>query len=765
MPRIIPTTAPNRLLIYLIALLTSVVLTACGGENNNDANFTSNIARVSAQTWTTSKAVSLSSVVAPITIQVNGLVTFVNYNGAGTSSYFTVPPTVGTPFTFLLTYDPTLGIFSVSDPGYTRYTGAITGTTVGFGTQSFSFPNVTAGYIDVTGGNQVSSAIGYQSDYITLTSCLGAHTASARVDLSGASVGYFIDNSIPTFAPNFTMFSNGIFSFSVRNSSPGSNCLDSSDIVIGQVTSVTPVISISSIASLSKSILNFGIIETGTTKDLSFSINNIGSETLTGAVTVAAPYSIVSGGSFSIGAGGSNAVNVRLSPTLDGIFTQNITIAGIPLNITGTSVTPPSNAPVITESPSNTPQGIQTTVRGKNFGLGLKPVVTVGGQPADVIAWDPLHADFIVPRIGAGYANVVVCTAICSAGKKMLVLGVAPTIVTDTTSMHTTAGSLLVIDGQNFGAGPTVDVHSFAIIGTTPVSLVSWSDSRVVMRVPIFPKGTYTLKIGTQFGVTSASIRYANVAAIISSIFCDGILSFSLSCPPIDVAITNGTNGLVNLSVTNSSGRWYGLKVEPSGGTSVPGATIGTGLILPVTTILPIGPHGTYQFNNVILPQVGSITFTADATLDFAVAASAFDYLARVVCPLLTLASDVACPPGLPGDLSGSVSFLNDLIAGLVPSRLVGALQKIYLSLGLSPDGAFSPSDFIGAIGDLSDAIQRDPTVFNYLISKGFKSAALTGISQFAQVATLPWSIAVSFWDLGRSIAAPTVATVLVAGR
>ena len=232
-----------------------------------------------------------------------------------------------------------------------------------------------------------------------------------------------------------------------------------------------------------------------------------------------------------------------------------------------------------------------------------------------------------MPQTGGGSANVMVCTSTCSPNVKMFVIGAAPVIVTNTLNIHTTSGSMLVIDGQNFGAGPTVDSLSVAVIGIAPVTLISWSNQRIVMRVPVLAKGTYTLRIGTQFGLTSASIRYADVTAVINSIFCDSILSLSLACPPIEVSVTNGTNGLVNLRVKNTSGRWYALRVEPSGGASVPGALIGTGLVLPVTTLLPIGPNGTYNFTGVLLPQVGSVIFTADATLNFAISASVFDYI------------------------------------------------------------------------------------------------------------------------------------------
>ena len=199
-----------------------------------------------------------------------------------------------------------------------------------------------------------------------------------------------------------------------------------------------------------------------------------------------------------------------------------------------------------------------------------------------------------------------------------------------------------------------------------------------------------------------------------------------------------------------------------SGGAVAPGAMLDSGLVLPVATSLPIGPKGVYNSVGVLLPQVGSVTFTADATAEYAVAASAFDYMAGTICPLLGAGR---CPPRLPSDLSGATSFLNDLVAKLVPIKLVGALQKIALSLGLVVDGSPSPSGFIAAVGDLAQEIQTSPEVVAYLTSKGFGITELNSFSEFAKYVTLPWKIIVTFWDIGRSLLAPTVSVITVVGR
>ncbi|HYT70126.1 MAG TPA: S8 family serine peptidase, partial [Gemmatimonadales bacterium] len=64
--------------------------------------------------------------------------------------------------------------------------------------------------------------------------------------------------------------------------------------------------------------LDFGTVTVGTSKDLSFTVRNTGSSTLTGSASTSAPYGIASGGSFSLGPGASQLVTVRFSPTVTG---------------------------------------------------------------------------------------------------------------------------------------------------------------------------------------------------------------------------------------------------------------------------------------------------------------------------------------------------------------------------------------------------------------------------------------------------------------
>lgn len=81
-------------------------------------------------------------------------------------------------------------------------------------------------------------------------------------------------------------------------------------------------------ASLTPSALNFGSVLSGTTKDLTVSVQNTGTGTLTGSATTSAPFSILSGGSYSLAGGQSQTVTIRYSPTTAGTNNGSVSFSG-----------------------------------------------------------------------------------------------------------------------------------------------------------------------------------------------------------------------------------------------------------------------------------------------------------------------------------------------------------------------------------------------------------------------------------------------------
>jgi len=72
----------------------------------------------------------------------------------------------------------------------------------------------------------------------------------------------------------------------------------------------------------------FGEIPIGTSVDHVFTVENRGGGTVIGAATVSAPFWIVSGGSYRLGAGERQEVKVRYSPTVAGVHNTYVRFAG-----------------------------------------------------------------------------------------------------------------------------------------------------------------------------------------------------------------------------------------------------------------------------------------------------------------------------------------------------------------------------------------------------------------------------------------------------
>jgi hypothetical protein len=70
--------------------------------------------------------------------------------------------------------------------------------------------------------------------------------------------------------------------------------------------------------------VNLGTTTTGTALDTTFTVQNLTTSSLTGTVSVGSPFSIVSGGTFSLGSGASQTVIVRLLSTVTGSFASNV---------------------------------------------------------------------------------------------------------------------------------------------------------------------------------------------------------------------------------------------------------------------------------------------------------------------------------------------------------------------------------------------------------------------------------------------------------
>lgn len=101
---------------------------------------------------------------------------------------------------------------------------------------------------------------------------------------------------------------------------------------LSQGTIIADNILISSLTSpvilVTPSSQSYGSIAVGTTSDCAFIVQNTGGGTLSGSASAAAPFSIISGSPYSLGAGLSQAVTVRFSPLITGSNNQGISFTG-----------------------------------------------------------------------------------------------------------------------------------------------------------------------------------------------------------------------------------------------------------------------------------------------------------------------------------------------------------------------------------------------------------------------------------------------------
>jgi HYDIN/CFA65/VesB family protein len=101
------------------------------------------------------------------------------------------------------------------------------------------------------------------------------------------------------------------------------------------------------VCSLSPTTLGFGTVAVGSSADLSFTLTNTGTGTLSGTVTdTCGGVQLVGSGSYSLGAGQSAAFTIRFAPTTAKAYSCPVTVGSCALTATGTGVLPPGSCRV-----------------------------------------------------------------------------------------------------------------------------------------------------------------------------------------------------------------------------------------------------------------------------------------------------------------------------------------------------------------------------------------------------------------------------------
>jgi hypothetical protein len=110
--------------------------------------------------------------------------------------------------------------------------------------------------------------------------------------------------------------------------------------------------------------LDFGVVNVGSHSNMTFTVQNIGGSLLTGSASVAAPFAIVSGGSYNLASNQTQVVTISFNPTQAGGANQSVQFTGgggatatvsgaAPLGLTFLSTAGATTAP-FTVTPNNT---------------------------------------------------------------------------------------------------------------------------------------------------------------------------------------------------------------------------------------------------------------------------------------------------------------------------------------------------------------------------------------------------------------------------
>ena len=322
------------------------------------------------------------------------------------------------------------------------------------------------------------------------------------------------------------------------------------------------------VISVGASSLSLGTILTNTTATNTFTVQNSGTGTLTGTATVAAPFSILSGGSYSLTAGQSQTVSVMFSPTVAGSYVQtlaltgaggtNLTVAGVatnaPIPVIAIGASSLSLGTILTNTATTNTFTVQNSGTGTLTGTATVPSpfsilsggsysLTAGQSQMVSVLFSPTVAGSYVQTLaltGAGGTNLAVAGVatnapipVISVGASSLSLG---TILTNTAATNT-------FTVQNSGTGTLTGTATvaapFSILSGGSYSLTTGQSQTVSVLFSPTTAGSYvqTLALTGAGGTNLAVSGVATNAPM--PVIAIGASSLSLGTILTNTAVTN----------------------------------------------------------------------------------------------------------------------------------------------------------------------------------------------------------------------------------
>jgi len=276
---------------------------------------------------------------------------------------------------------------------------------------------------------------------------------------------------------------------------------------------------------------SFGSVAVNGTVDRTFTIQNTSTANITGSTSVGAPFSIVSGGSFSLAAGASQVVTVRFRPTTVGTFAGNVnfTASGDTISRAVSGASTAVAAVALTVTKNGTGGGtVTSSPTGITCGTSCTAALAVG-TPVTLTATAASGSTF-AGWSGACGGTAATCSWTMSAATTVTAtfnttginqpLNSPVPVVNSLSPVSAAAGStgfILTVNGSGFAATSVVRWNG-ANRTTTFVSAnqlratITAADLAIQGSVPV------TVFTPTPGGGTSAVLSFTVTAPIVSSL-------------------------------------------------------------------------------------------------------------------------------------------------------------------------------------------------------------------------------------------------------